>query len=105
MEEADLWVKVIEQALWDATLGASQFGRKRLYIEPKGTSNGFHVSDITEAREFISGKTGALKDICQTLGLEYLEVKEMLNKKYEECMKKLPEKWRQPLETIQHNGV
>lgn len=95
-EEVDLWIAVIRQALWDATLGACEEGRGRRkeYIDPI-SSNGFAKRDIRSAREFIRGDDGALKDICLTIGLDYPEVRDMLITKHNDCQKKIPEMFRE----------
>lgn len=107
-EEYNLWVAVIYQALWDATLGASQrigSGRKRPYIIPKNGNNYFYEDDVKEGRQFITGQTGALRDICNVVGMDYQSTRDMLLARYHECQKIIPEKWRENLETYPHNTV
>lgn len=96
--ESNLWVAVIEQALIDATFGlgvVSGGGKKR--NKPKCIGNYLMPCEVEQARSFISGSTGALKDICDALGMDYEATRGQLIGVYNSCLPHMPEGWRQAL--------
>lgn len=93
--ESDLWISVLRQALYDATLGLGVTikGKRRL----KHVGHDLSPLDVAQARSFIAGKTGSLKDICDALGMDFETTKGDFLKIYAECLPLMPEEWRQDL--------
>lgn len=89
--EHDLWIAVIEQALFDATLGLGS--RKHSLVRVGGSTLGPY--QIKRARHFIFGRTGALQDICEAMGADYAAMREQLISAYRQCVPLMPEEWRE----------
>ncbi len=94
--EEDLWIAVIKQALWDATLGAcnqGKTGRKHGQTYTK-FDRSFTARDVQEGRNFIKAKNDSLKIICEAIGLNFYDTFESLNIAYQQSMKFLPKEWQ-----------
>lgn len=97
--EADLWIAVIEQALFDATLGVSE--RIKHHPAPKPCSPCNYScgkvparSEVKEARDFLKSKDGALADICYALDIDYEFTRAKLLRVYKSCLPYLGSEWQ-----------
>lgn len=92
--EERIWVRVIEQALWDATLGLGCRSKAPVKVD---RHFGIPPEEIGRSRRFISGRDGALEPICAALGLDYAVIRDHLVDVYNSCLPAMPTEWREVL--------
>lgn len=80
MEEVDLWIAVIQQAIEDALYDGNSHGRN---------CNPSHA-DVARAKAFLRNEDGAFGDICRALGVDRFEIQEKISTVSRKCMAKNP---------------